>query len=267
MASNGRKEREAREERERLRRYEARQQVHAYQNRRRKLDNIAAAIAIVVIATAATIAQLTYFGSGPGAPEPSPTPTATPAAEPSPGSNVGDVPDPELSESRTWTGQMQLNDVTLGIELDGQAAPQAVASFVQGVRDGYFDGKSCHRLVDSDTAGLIQCGSADGTGASDPTYSFGPIENAPVDGMYPAGTIAMARVGGDAYSQGRQFFIVYEDTLLPADSAGGYTVFGHVTDGLGELIAQIVSGGIQAGTSETDGPPAIATTIEQVTIE
>ena len=80
------------------------------------------------------------------------------------------------------------------------------------------------RLADTDGFAFLQCGSVDGTGAGDPDYSFGPIENAPTDNIYPAGTIAMARAGDDAYSNGHQFFIVTADTTLGADSAGGYTI-------------------------------------------
>jgi peptidyl-prolyl cis-trans isomerase B (cyclophilin B) len=119
----------------------------------------------------------------------------------------------------------------------------------------------------SATAGLIQCGSLDGTGAGDPKYAFGPIENAPADGLYKAGTIALAR-SGTAYSQDHQFFIVFKDTQLPADAAGGYTVFGHVTSGLDKLVSGIAEAGIaQGGTSAEDGPPVTPTKISSVTIK
>ena len=41
----------------------------------------------------------------------------------------------------------------------------------------------------------------------------------------------MARQPQNPDSQGSQFFIVYDDTSLPADEAGGYTVIGQVTSG------------------------------------
>ena len=120
----------------------------------------------------------------------------------------------------------------LGITLDGAAAPQAVAASSADVADRLLprqDLPPARRRADSR---LLQCGSLDGTGGADPGYSYGPIENAPADGIYPAGTIAMARAGDDAYSNGHQFFIVYGDTTIPADAAGGYTVVGQVTSGL-----------------------------------
>ena len=59
----------------------------------------------------------------------------------------------------------------------------------------------------------------------------------------------MARAGGDAYSNGHQFFICFVDTTLPTDAAGGYTVVGTVTSGLDQLKSQIVAGGITPGAS------------------
>ena len=265
MAASKNTEREAREARERLRRYNARQTVHANQMTRRKRDNLYAIGAVVVVAGLATVAQLFYFNGGPGTPTPAPSASASAAPETPVGTNVGAVPDPSLAEARTWTGEMTLNAVPLGISLDGALAPQAVASFVQSVQDGYYIGTTCHRLVVSDSANLLQCGSADGSGSTDTSYSFGPIENAPADGIYTTATIAMARAGGDAYSNGRQFFIVLSDSAIPADAAGGYTVFGTVTSGLDQLMAQITSAGVTGGAS--DGAPVVPTSITALTIQ
>jgi peptidyl-prolyl cis-trans isomerase B (cyclophilin B) len=257
-------DREARESRERLKRYNARQAVYSHQVKRRKRDNLYAIGAVLVVASLATVAQIFYFNGGPGTPTPAPSFTEDPIAQ----ENVGEVPDPSVSENRTWTGELVLNDVPLAIELDGAAAPQGVASFVTDALSGYYDGKTCHRLVSSETAGLIQCGSADGTGASDPTYTFGPIENAAPDGVYPAGTIALARTGNNAYSQGHQFFIVFEDAQLPDDTAGGYTILGQVTDGLDELKSEIADAGlVPSGENPSDGSPVVPTTITSLTIQ
>ena len=265
MAASKNTEREAREARERLRRYNARQTVHAHQVTRRKRDNLFAIGAVVIVAALATVGQLFYFNGGPGTATPAPSASASAEAETPAGTNVGAVPDPSVAEARTWTGEMTLNEVPLGFSLDGALAPQAVASFVQSAQDGYYVGTTCHRLVTSDSANLLQCGSYDGTGATDPGYSFGPIENAPADGVYTTASIAMARAGDDGYSNGRQFFIVLSDTVLPTDTAGGYTVFGTVTSGLDQLIAQITSAGAVDGAS--DGAPVVATTINALTIQ
>lgn len=263
MAPSKNTEREAREARERLRRYNARQAVHENQLKRRKRDNIIAIVGVVAVAAAATGLQLFYFNGGPGTPTPIPSASQSAAPE---GQNVGNVPEPGFAEGKSYTGSLVLNgDITLDVTLDAALAPQAVSSILADTLTGYYVDKTCHRLVTGDTAGLLQCGSLDGTGATDPSYSYGPIENAPADNLYPAGTIAMARAGNDAYSNGRQFFIVFQDTVLPTDSAGGYTIVGQVTSGLDALVSQIADAGAVDGVA--DGAPVVTTTITSFTIQ
>jgi peptidyl-prolyl cis-trans isomerase B (cyclophilin B) len=259
-------DRAAREARERLKAYQARQTVHEHANKRRFRDNLIAIIGVVVIAAGAAATQIFYFTAGPGTPTANPSSSASPSA--AAGKNVG-APDPSLAANRTWTGTLTLNSVALGVSLDGAAAPQAVSGIIQDVQSGYYPGKTCHRLAQSTGFGIIQCGSLDGTGAADPAFSYGPVENAPTDNVYKAGTIAMARGSGDGYSNGHQFFICFQDTTLPTDAAGGYSVVGTVTSGLDQLVSQIVAGGITPGASgsTTDGSPTIPTTITAFTLQ
>ena len=265
MAANNRQDREAREARARLRAYQARQGVHEHRAKRRTRDNIVAGIVVVAVAVVAVGAQLAYFNGGPGTPEPSASSTATPTPTPSPtaGANSGDVPPVSLAENRSWTGTMKLNDVDLGFTLDGAAAPQAVAATIGLVQGGFYEGNGCHRLT---TGGffVLQCGGgSDGT--SDPGFSYGPVENAPADNVYPAGTIAMARQQDNGFSMSSQFFIVYEDTTIPSDTAGGYSVIGQVTSGLDQLKAQITDAGVADGSN--DGTPKVPVTITAVSVQ
>ena len=262
---------QAKEDRRRRREFEARQAVHEHRVTRSKRDNLVAGIALGVVAVLVTAAQIYFFTAGPGgAVAGGETPAATEPAGTTPGAtapvaNGGQVPDPAAAEGRTWTGTMTFNDaVQLGIELDGAAAPQAVANLVTLNNAHYFDGTACHRLT---TAGIfvLQCGDPEGTGRGGPGYSWGPIENAPADNVYPAGTIAMARKGGDGASMGSQFFIVYEDSTIPADAAGGYTVLGRVTSGLDEFKAQLTAPGVAGGAS--DGAPAVPATITAIAVQ
>ena len=266
MAPSNKQDREARETRARVRGYQARRAVHEHQVKRRARDNVIAASALVVVLVLAVCAQLFFFNGGPGTPdaEASATPTATPSGTPEAGANTGDVPSADLAENRTWTGEMTLNSVPLGIELDGAAAPQAVSSTISLIQSGFYQDVSCHRLTNGGFF-VLQCGDPSGNGSGGPGYNYGPIENAPEDGVYPAGTIAMARQSGNAYTNGSQFFVVYDDTTIPADAAGGYSVIGKVTSGLDELKAQITDAGVADGSS--DGTPAVPTTITSVTIQ
>lgn len=252
--------RDVREARQRARAYAARRTVHERRITRRRRDNLVAGLALVVVIALATVAQLFYFAGGPGTPEPtaSPTPTPTPTAA---GANVGPVPSAELAEGRTWTGELVLNeDVTLGIELDGAAAPQATSVFVSLAQSGFYPGKTCHRL----TPAILQCGSANGDGTGDAGFTWGPVENAPADAIYPAGTLAMARTA-DPYGHGTQFFVVYEET--PLDPAtGGYTIFGRVTSGLDALVSSVTEAGISP-EGASDGAPVVPTSITSVSVQ
>ncbi|MGO2112540.1 MAG: peptidylprolyl isomerase [Pseudoclavibacter sp.] len=260
------------EDRRRKREYEARVVVHDRQVKRTKRDNVVALITLGVVAVLAAGAQVFFFTGGPGgtvAETEDPSTTSSADATESPDATypaqVAAVPSADIAVGRAWTGTMTFNDdVELGIELDGEAAPQAVSNMIALNEQSYFDDTACHRLT---TEGLfvLQCGDPEGTGTGGPGYSWGPIENAPEDGVYPAGTIAMARVGNDGNSMGSQFFIVYEDTTLPADSAGGYTIMGQVTSGLDDLVAGIVDEGVEGGAG--DGAPAAPAVITGLTLE
>jgi peptidyl-prolyl cis-trans isomerase B (cyclophilin B) len=267
VASSKQNDRDARQARERLRAYQARQTVHEEKVRRRKRDNWIAGIAVIVVVGLAVATQLLYFTGGPGAPtasdsaSPTPTPTPTPAAT---GANSGDVPSSSIAEGRDWTGSLVINGIDLGVTLDGAKAPQAVSSTISLAQKGFYKGLTCHRLT-TDGIYVLQCGDPNGDGSGGPGYSYGPVENAPADGVYPAGTIAMARQSGNGYSQGSQFFIVYKDSPIPADAAGGYTVLGTITSGLDALTSDIVAKGVAGG--KTDGAPSVATTIDSFTLQ
>lgn len=237
---------------ERLTSFQAKQTLEASKAARRKSDNKLALMFGAGAIVLAIVGQLAYFSFGPG--------SATESAEVPPVENSELVPDVSLAESRVWTGSMNVGDAKLELELDGINAPQAVANFVSLSKSGFYEGVSCHRLV-TDGIYVLQCGDPDGTGAGGPGYNFGPIENAPADDSYLTGSLAMARVGGDGSSMGSQFFIVYQDSRIPSDAAGGYTVFGKITSGL-DLLEPVISAGVEGGAS--DGPPALETLLSSI---
>lgn len=264
MAPSKHNDRDARQARERLRAYQARQTVHEKKVQRRRRDNWIAAGAVVVIVTLAVVSQLLYFAKPSGtSPSASPSASCVPPT-PSPAPETAEIPSSSLAENRTWTGTLSINCVELGVSLDGAAAPQAVSSTISLAQNGFYDGVSCHRLTNGGFY-VLQCGDPNGDGTGGPGYTYGPIENAPSDNVYKAGTIAMARQGGNAESQGSQFFIVYEDTTIPSDAAGGYSVIGHVTSGLDTLMSEVTDLGVKDGG--TDGAPAVTTTIDSFKLQ
>lgn len=175
------------------------------------------------------------------------------------------MPSKSIAQNAIWNGTITLNKtVTLGIQLDGTKAPQAASVEIDLIRKQFYNGTTCHRLADASDFKFLQCGSANGDGTGDAGFQYGPVENAPSNGIYPTGTIAIAR-GSSEYSQTTQFFIVYGTTQLDS-SSGGYTVVGKVTSGLPELEAQITSKGIATPGADGTGEPKVKTTITGATI-
>jgi peptidyl-prolyl cis-trans isomerase B (cyclophilin B) len=166
-------------------------------------------------------------------------------------------PDPALAEDAVWEATITTNCGDITAELYGDRAPQTVASFISLAEEGYWVDSPCHRLV---TSGIfvLQCGDPTGTGSGDPGYGYG-VENAPTDGQYPRGTLAMARTQ-DPNSNGGQWFIVYDETSLPDPT--GYTIFGQVTSGM-----EIVDAIAEAGTASDQVAPAEPISILDVSVE
>lgn len=264
MATRSRDDREAKR---RIRQMEAKRALRQEQGKRRKRDNtiaIGAASAAVVLAV---VLQLTVFSSNPTEAEFAAaeaglsSPSASPAA-----SNSAEIPSPDTAAGKTFTGELALNSGVVGVELDGTAAPQAAAVLKSLTDANYYNGAFCHRVTTSETFGLLQCGAKTADGAADTSYRWGPLENTPVNNTYPAGTIAIARGSNDAFSNGHQFFIVYRETSIPADTAGGYTVVGKVTSGL-DVVSNIAAAGLKEGDTTSDGTPVAPVTIDSFSLK
>lgn len=171
------------------------------------------------------------------------------------------APIPSGETSKTLNVTIATNCGDIEATLDGTKAPKAVANFVHLAGNGFYEKTLCHRLVPQGIF-VLQCGDPTGTGTGGPGYSFGPVENAPTTHVYGPGTLAMARRGQDGNSNGSQFFLVYETSTIPADSAGGYTVFGNVTKGI-DIVRKIAQGGLAANGVA----PANSISLEKVTVK
>ncbi|WP_234996502.1 peptidylprolyl isomerase [Demequina sp. NBRC 110054] len=262
------KERRARDEQAR-----AKAEADARSRRRWQIVMYAASAALIGLVGYAAIFTLTHSSGADSSAAASSSATATATSEEietATGWGASPSPPPSgMAEDTTWTATISTNLGDIVVELDGEDAPQAVSSFLALAEDGFYDSTECHRLT---TSGIyvLQCGDPLGTGAGGPSYRFGPIENAPEDGIYTTGTLAMARVGSSssdaetaASSMGSQFFIVYEDSEIPEDEAGGYTVFGRVVSGLGIVESVAEAGTI---TGDTDGRPALSVIVNEVSV-
>ncbi|MGV1008554.1 MAG: peptidylprolyl isomerase [Dermatophilaceae bacterium] len=185
---------------------------------------------------------------------PQPTPAALAGCTPVPPAQtdtkrMASAPDPASAKGKTFIATIKTNCGDITVELDGTKAPATVASFNLLASENYWAPSPCHRLTtDTDGLWVLQCGDPTGTGSGPgPGYHFG-IENAPSDGSYPRGTVAMAR-SSDPNSNKDQFFITYKDTQLPTDG-GGYTIFGKVTGGM-DIIDKVAATGVSPADQAT----------------
>lgn len=249
-----------------LKSYEAKQNVADHRVALRTKDNRLAVLITAAVFVVALLSQYVYFNFGPGI---SPTRCIHFTQTPKTGSNgkPEPIPDAALSQCKDWDGTIKINNKDLKIKLWGEKAPQAVANFIDLDSLAFFTDMPCHRLV---TSGIyvLQCGDPNGNGTGGPGYSFGPLENTPTakagqSPTYKKGWLAMARSSNDATSQGSQFFIVYKDSEIPSDAAGGYTVFGEVTSGL-ETLDNVIAGGVTGGG--TDGKPKVKAIINSTKV-
>jgi peptidyl-prolyl cis-trans isomerase B (cyclophilin B) len=236
-------------------------------------------VLVVVLAVLAVVAgfvflatQLKHDATPAAAPSPSTTSTSSASptvagctSPPAPPSAVKKVakPDRATAAGKTFTAVVTTNCGDITLQLDGAKAPQTVASFVGLAKAGYFADSPCHRITkvaDPSPLFVLQCGDPLGGTGTGPGYSYG-IENAPKDGKYPRGSLAMARTS-DPNSNADQFFIVYKDTDLSSVPAG-YSIFGTVTGGM-DIVDRIAAAGVSGGA--TDGAPAAPISILKVAV-
>jgi peptidyl-prolyl cis-trans isomerase B (cyclophilin B) len=144
------------------------------------------------------------------------------------------------------------------IEAFAKRAPVTTSMITGLVSAKFYDQSICHRMINSTTAALLQCGDPTDSGYGGPAFQFND-ENLPKPIMsnYPAGTVAMANSGPN--TNGSQFFIMAENTTLDPY----YSVWGRVTKGLEIVKAVVATGTIEGGEV---GRPKVKIAIEKATV-
>ena len=193
--------------------------------------------------------------------EPSPTPPpACPTEAPTSVSAQATVADAERATLRI--GGAVEGEIVM--ELYGDQAPLATASFVSLARCGFYDGVTFHRVI---SGFVIQAGDPqtkenrgdfEGLGTGGPPYEF-EIEP-PAEGLrYDPYVVAMAN---DTMANGSQFFIDLVDLDEQLRAVGVYTIFGKVIEGT-EVVDEI---GQVPVNEPRIGVPLTPVIIESVTI-
>jgi peptidyl-prolyl cis-trans isomerase B (cyclophilin B) len=191
-------------------------------------------------------------------------------------STSGDVVKVSLPSAKpdykaTYTATINTNLGPIDINLLNSKATCTVNSFVHLAEAGFWNNTQCHRVSDSDSLYMLQCGdptakaseklscSSTTLGTGTPGYEFAS-ENLS-GATYPAGTLAMAN-SGTSDSNGSQFFLVFKKTSLSAD----YTPFGTITSGL-DILQNVGKAGTSCTYSAGGGVPKEKVIIKSVAIK
>ncbi len=159
------------------------------------------------------------------------------------------------------TVEVVTNHGTFVIALDPAKAPKSVENILRYVDAKHYDGTIFHRVIKTF---MVQGGGYDKQYERKPTQP--PVQNEADNGLKNTrGTVAMARTN-DPHSATAQFFVnVVDNAFLDHtgknDQGWGYTVLGHVTEGM-EVVDKIKD--LKTGTM---GPFAKDAPLQVVTIE
>jgi len=208
------------------------------------------------------------------------TPTASTIAEPAhnctytksgTAAHTVSLPSATPDYKATYTATIHTNRGNIVINLLNSKATCTVNSFVHLAESGFWDQSQCHRVSNSDSLYMLQCGDAyakastkltcsstSDIGTGTPGYEF-TSENL-TGATYDAGTVAMAN-DGTSDSNGSQFFLVFKNTSLAAD----YTPFGTITSGL-DILQKVADAGTSCTYSAGGGAPKDKVIIDSVTI-
>lgn len=115
------------------------------------------------------------------------------------------------------------NGEVIPFELYPDDAPITVENFVKLIKEGYYNGKTFHRVIPHFVS---QGGCPYGTGAGDLGYTI-PCETKNNPNRHVEGSLSMAHRGKDTGCC--QFFICHE---AQPHLDGVHTVFGKVTDNM-----------------------------------
>ncbi len=194
-------------------------------------------------------------------------PPAAPAALPEPAPEVEEEPEPEAPEpspelgpptaeqmaavrgQRAIRAELVTEKGTIRLELDGSAAPEAVANFVNLVQAGFYDDMAFHRV---EPGFVVQVGDPQLAGRPAVGYTIRD-ERSPIE--HTRGAVAMARLyqAGQMVpnSASTQFYICLGDA--PHLDAMGFTAFGRVVEGM--EVVDAIAVGDKILTASVTSPP------------
>ncbi|AZG44250.1 peptidylprolyl isomerase [Gordonia insulae] len=194
-------------------------------------------------------------------------------------------PKPDSQQLKDGTADMVLdtNQGAIPITLQRTGAPCNTGAVISLAENNFYNNSPCHRITESESLKVLQCGDPTGTGAGGPGWSS-PDElptdlkpaGQPADPMtqqgpviYPRGTVAIANSNnpqtGQSNTGSSQFFLVLQDSQL----APNYTVVGKVDPGGLTVLDKIAKNGLTPGPNGNaqDGRPKQPVDIATATVD
>jgi cyclophilin family peptidyl-prolyl cis-trans isomerase/predicted small lipoprotein YifL len=170
-----------------------------------------------------------------------------------------EAPAMAIDPAKSYTAKFQTSKGNFEVELFADSAPITVNNFVFLARQGFYEGVTFHRIVETF---MIQTGDPLGTGTGGPGYTIqDELENTSTY-KYEPGILAMARTRAPN-SAGSQFFIctgLDASTLTP-----DYAIFGKVVEGM-ETVNAIAKTPVGTGHGGEQSKPLETVTIQKIEI-
>ncbi len=146
--------------------------------------------------------------------------------------------------SSALTATIRTSKGNIRLDLFSEQAPKTVASFINLVRRGYYDGLNFHRVI---ADFMIQGGCPLGSGTGGPGYQFEDECTSELRHDRP-GILSMANAGPG--TNGSQFFITHVQTPW---LDGKHTVFGAVCADEDQQVVDAIAQGDEIEEITIDG--------------
>lgn len=148
-----------------------------------------------------------------------------------------EVPDADLSkyhvELTCAVADAEVGTMTIAVW--GDLAPITARNFLRHCGEGFYDGKTFHRILRDF---MVQGGDPTGTGGGNSPHGKIKSEfSTDPARAHGYGVLSMARMGNDPNSASCQFFICCDESPAVWNLDGQYASFGRVTSGVAALEA------------------------------
>ncbi|MFW0784914.1 peptidylprolyl isomerase [Gordonia sp. CPCC 206044] len=174
------------------------------------------------------------------------------------------------------------NQGAIPVSLERNGAPCNTGAVISLAENKFYNDTPCHRITNSESLKVLQCGDPTGTGAGGPGWSSPdelPTDLKPAGQpdpssgtqpvIYPRGTVAIANSNnpqmGESNTGSSQFFLVMQDSQL----APNYSVVGKVDPAGLTVLDKIAANGVTPGPngSAEDGRPKQPVDITTATVK